>query len=71
MVANRDAVTVLGYVLVEYNQASRVPLIASGEYMYDTVAEAATEMDRAVAGTAEVGRRETYAVARVELIEED
>jgi hypothetical protein len=59
----------IGYVVIEYNQASHWPALEH-ETLYDTVDEAALAAKHAEEATQRVGRRETYAVARVELIEE-
>jgi hypothetical protein len=54
----------LGFVLVEYNQASGRPSLWSDE-LYDDRNEASEAADSARAHTAKVGRRERYAVATV------
>lgn len=59
----------LGYVVIEYNQASRWPELWS-DCLYDTDTEAQEFASEAERQNREYGRRETYAVARVELVEE-
>ncbi len=58
----------VGYVVIEYNQASHWPSLEH-DTLYDTVDEAAEVAKHAEEATERIGRRETYAVARVELIE--
>lgn len=57
----------LGYVVIEYNQASKWPAVWSD--LLDTEDEAREDARGARAQTAEIGRGETYAIAKVELIE--
>ena len=56
------------YVVVEFNQASHRPSMASDD-VYDTVGEAEEVRDEFAARTAEVGRRERYEVFALEEIE--
>lgn len=59
----------LGYVVIEWNQASHRPDVLDGSLTDDLgVAEEIAAGERA--RTAEVGRRERYDVATVQLIEE-
>lgn len=63
-----EPVVTLGYVVIEYNQASGWPQIWSQESLYDTEAEARQFADEAEDANRLNGRRETYRVARVELV---
>lgn len=58
----------LGYVVIEYNQASRCPAL-EGDELHDTEAEARAWADESRASAEARGRGETYAVARVELVD--
>ena len=64
-------VTILGYVIIEYNQASGWPSLWSGDVLYDTEAEAQEFSEEAERENRGCSRRETYRVARVELVGED
>ncbi len=59
----------VGYVVIEYNQASHWPSL-DGDTLYDTVDEAALAAKHSEEAMLACGRRESYAVARVELVEE-
>lgn len=54
----------LGFVVIEYNQASRWPELHT-EVLYETEREAFDAATIACEHTREVGRRETFAVAEV------
>lgn len=58
--------TELGYVVIEYNQASGRPRLV--DELYDSEADAEEAMDAERAQTASVCRRERFAIAAVELI---
>jgi hypothetical protein len=58
---------VLGFVVVEYNQASRRPGLPSSE-LHRTERDAQDELDACVEDTAASGRRETYKLAQVVLL---
>lgn len=58
----------VGFVVIEYNQASHWPSLEH-ETLYDTEDEARERAEHARAYTEAIGRGETYAVARVELVE--
>jgi hypothetical protein len=61
----------LGYVVMEWNQASGQPSIAfEAPYMFDTQGEAHDKAEQLREPTRSVGRRERYAVATIYL-EED
>ncbi|AYN57471.1 hypothetical protein HOU47_gp65 [Arthrobacter phage Constance] len=61
----------IGYVVIEFNQASGRPSIAfQAPDLYDDVEDAEVHAVSLTRRTQEVGRRERYAVATVE-IEED
>lgn len=59
----------IGYVIVEWNQASRLPSVVdySGT---DDLEEARSQLARERARTAEVGRHESYAIGTVVLDED-
>lgn len=60
----------LGYVVIEYNQASRIPGLNPYGDLYDEI-DGAREERRDLEQTArESGRRETYRIAEVTLIED-
>ncbi len=59
----------LGYVVIEYNQASHWPELHT-PYMLETESEAWSVMETAQEHTKDVGRGETFAIARVELVGE-
>lgn len=61
---------ILGFVVIEYNQASHWPELWSA-CLFDTEAEAQECVDEAEKTNRANGRRETYRVARVELVGED
>lgn len=61
----------VGFIVIEYNQASRWPDIWSAGCLYDTEAEAQEVADEAEGKNRRIGRGETYRVARVELVGED
>lgn len=56
--------TVLGYVVIEYNQASRCPDLMDG-LLFDTADDAAIEAKRAQEETQRNGRGESYSIAQV------
>jgi hypothetical protein len=58
----------IGYVVVEFNQVSHEPEVRGP--LYDDQRIAAAEADALRASTADIGRRERYAVAEVVLIED-
>jgi len=58
--------TDLGYVVIEYNQASGQPRLVDELHRSASDAEEAMAAERAQ--TASVGRRERFAIASVELI---
>lgn len=60
--------TVVGYVVIEYNQASRCPAL-EGDDLHDTEADARAWADQSRTSALARGRRETYAVARVEIVD--
>lgn len=60
---------VLGFVVIEFNQASHGPGLPSGE-LHGTERDAQQELDGFVADTAARGRRERYRFAEVALIDE-
>lgn len=60
--------TTVGYVVIEYNQASKCPSVWSLDCLYDSAEEAAEHMAIGQDETAKVGRGESYAVAKVELL---
>lgn len=61
----------LGYVVIEYNQASGQPdLLPYSELCWD-LQDAKERMEDAREETASVGRGETYRIAEVVLLDED
>jgi hypothetical protein len=61
----------IGYVVIEFNQASHQPDIAwQAPGLFDEEGDAARKADDLTELAREIGRRERYAVATVE-IEED
>lgn len=58
-----------GYVVVEFNQASGRPELASTD-VHDDVGDANDQATAARERTAAVGRKERYAVAALTLLEE-
>ncbi|GIH69459.1 hypothetical protein [Sphaerimonospora thailandensis] len=61
----------IGYVVVEYNQASRMPDLPCAVTLHRSVDDARAEMEDLAAETARVGRRERYAIAAVILEDDD
>lgn len=59
----------LGYVVIEWNQASKQPSIYAGADLCDTLDEAIEVKQWAISQTRLRGRRETYGIARVVLDE--
>lgn len=56
----------LGYIVIEYNQASRQPEIApQAPYLFDDASDAAKKADELTEETRKTGRRERYTVAMV------
>lgn len=62
--------SVLGYVVIEYNQASHRPGLPVPADMYSTRDEAEDARDAFVEHTRQNGRRETYRAAEVVLIDD-
>lgn len=62
---------VLGYVVIEYNQASSHPALVVGAELYGDEQEARDELDGFVADAASIGRRERYPLAQVVLLGEE
>ncbi|SDK80755.1 hypothetical protein [Arthrobacter sp. ok362] len=61
----------IGYVVIEYNQASGLPSIAvEAPYLFDDADEAAEKAAALQAETNKIGRRERYAIGTI-YIEED
>jgi hypothetical protein len=60
----------VGYVVIEYNQASARPGLSDGE-LYDRIEDAREAAEVEQENANEVGRRERYKVAEVTLVEED
>lgn len=61
----------VGYVVIEYNQASRQPSISvDAPYLFDDSDDAAAKAHELQTETNKIGRRERYAVGTV-YIEED
>lgn len=63
--------TTVGFVVVEYNQASGQPDLRTGAELHWSLADAKTERADLQADTASVGRRETYRIAEVVLVDEE
>lgn len=62
----------LGYVVIEYNQASGQPEIApAAPYLFDQRVDARDKAEALILETHRIGRRERYAVATVYIDEED
>lgn len=59
----------IGYVVVEFNQASGQPI--TDGYLYDTTGEAREAADEMQKATSAAGRRERWAVGTVTVEEED
>ena len=61
----------LGYVVIEFNQASGQPEIApAAPYLFDTKEDARDKSEALILETYHLGRRERYAVASVTIEEE-
>jgi hypothetical protein len=60
----------IGYVVIEWNQASHQPNLMQYGDLYDHIDDAAEECARAVSDCAQRGRRERYAVAAVEAMDD-
>lgn len=61
----------IGFVVIEYNQASRQPDLSIAPALHRAEGDAAAEMAHLEAETAATGRRERYALAEVRLIERE
>jgi hypothetical protein len=61
----------VGYVVVEYNQASQLPDLPTGTTLYDTAEDARDDARFQAEQTAQVGRREQYRVAEVTLLDDE
>lgn len=61
----------VGYVVVEYNQASGTPDLPTGTSLYDTAQEAREEQRSQAGETAKVGRGERFRVAEVVLLADE
>ena len=61
----------LGYVVIEYNQASHWPSVWSGDTLYDSADEAREYARDAEKDARGRGRMERYTVAQVIEIEDD
>ena len=61
----------VGYVVVEFNQASSVPGLPPSADLHLSLDDALAEMEELVHETNAVGRSETYRVAEVFFVEED
>lgn len=62
----------IGYVVIEYNQASGQPSIAfEAPYMFDDEEDAATKAGELAAQTLLVGRRERYVIGTIHIEEQD
>lgn len=59
----------IGYVVIEYNQASHMPDLVAGAYLHRDLESAQDELADHAERTKGVGRRETYQVAAVHLLE--
>jgi hypothetical protein len=57
----------LGYVVIEFNQASGQPRIVGDDIWNE--ADAQSVKEQAEAETRSIGRRERYAIATVEIVE--
>lgn len=58
------------YVVLEYNQASGRPVVAFNGDVYDNAVDAMEDAEGQLRQTHGIGRRERYAVARLNDIEE-
>lgn len=56
----------LGYVVIEWNQASHKPSIACGGDLHDQREDAKGCVDQLIEETKTIGRRERYTIATVE-----
>ncbi|MGI5274708.1 hypothetical protein ACQEUU_37125 [Nonomuraea sp. CA-218870] len=61
----------IGYVVIEYNQASRLPGLTDAPTLHTSEESAAVEMRGLAGEAAATGRRERYALAEVHLIERE
>ena len=62
----------VGYVVIEYNQASGQPSIAfEAPYMFDDVNDAEVKAVELTQLTQSVGRRERYAIGTIHIEEQD
>lgn len=62
----------VGYVVIEYNQASHQPSIAfEAPYMFDDVEDAQVKAVELTQRTQAVGRRERYAIGTIHIEEQD
>lgn len=55
-----------GYVVIEYNQASKQPRVVFDD-VYDTIGDAVQDAQGLLADNRKSGRREGYAVASIEI----
>lgn len=62
---------VLGYVVIEYNQASYLPGLPLGVQLHGAERDAQDELDGFVELAAKAGRRETYKLAQVALLDDE
>lgn len=60
----------VGYVVIEFNQASHEPAVLHGDVWLDK-ADAQWQLNAAQKVTREVGRRERYAIGTVYIEEEE
>lgn len=58
----------VGYVVIEYNQASRQPSVTSD--LYQDIGDAFEDLGRQADATAQARRRESYAVGTI-IVEDD
>jgi hypothetical protein len=61
----------IGYVVITFNQASRLPGLPVGACLYDRLEDAVSARNWERSETAKIGRRETHVVAEVIELEED
>jgi len=59
----------VGYVVIEYNQASGQPRVSSD--IYDDIEEAFDDLGRQADATAQVRRREGYAIGTLIVAEDE
>jgi hypothetical protein len=59
----------VGYVVIEYNQASHQPKVSSD--IYDDIEEAFDDLGRQSDATAQVGRREGYALGTIIIADDE